>query len=210
MVRPELALVLAAGDSPPARLLHDWAARAAWFVCADGALRTAVHLGARPQMVVGDLDSLGGGLTGVEVVGVPEQDSNDLEKCFRMVLERGYREVVVLGAGGGRWDQFHTNLSVFARFADRLSIQAGDAHGWLRLLPRGEVCAVAAGLDALVSLLPLPAAGGVTTRGLRWPLADATLRLGVADGMSNRVDQPGATVRYETGCLALYRPSAGE
>ena len=55
-----------------------------------------------------------------------------------------------------------------------------------------------------VSLLPLGGdVAGVTTAGLRWPLAGATLRVGRSRGLSNEVVAAPASVSLEDGSSAL-------
>ncbi len=209
-MRPRTALVLANGEPPPPALLRQQAEAADWFVCTDGALSAALASGVTPAAVAGDFDSLPAVVpAAVEQVLTPAQDTNDLEKTLALVAGRGFSRAVVLGAGGGRWDQFYANLGVFARYAATLSIEAGDAHGWLTTLAAGpwHDCDLAAG--TVVSLLPLPAAEGVCITGVRWPLKQATLHL--MDGgfsISNEAVAPPVQVRYASGCLAVYQVTA--
>ena len=59
-----------------------------------------------------------------------------------------------------------------------------------------------------VSLIPLSSeAEGITTRGLRYPLADETLRLGPARGISNVLLSDEATVKFAGGLLLLVHTS---
>ncbi|MGZ8562345.1 MAG: ECF transporter S component, partial [Candidatus Limnocylindria bacterium] len=48
-------------------------------------------------------------------------------------------------------------------------------------------------------LLPVGDATGVDIDGVRWPLADATLRMGRSRGLSNEVVEPPASVSLERG-----------
>jgi thiamine pyrophosphokinase len=202
------ALILAAGEPPPAELLRARAAAAQWFVCCDGAAATALAAGVRPHTVLGDLDSLDdltrADLAGVEIVEIAEQDTTDLEKALYTAVARGVREVLVLGAGGRRWDHFVANLSLLARYAERLALRAEDAWGRLTFAPAGVTVLIEAEPGDTVSLVALPLAEGVVTSGLRWPLAGERLAMGERDGVSNEVVAAPATLRYERGCLAVY------
>ena len=56
----------------------------------------------------------------------------------------------------------------------------------------------------LVTLLPIGGdATGVRIAGVRWPLADATLRLGRSRGLSNEVVATPASVSLERGALLV-------
>lgn len=203
-------LILANGDSPTAELLAEQRSAADWFVCCDGAIDAALRCGQVPEAVIGDMDSAPAELpAGCDRIELTEQETTDLEKALYTAIERGATEAVILGAGGRRWDQFLANLAAFAKYADRLSIEAGDEHGWLRLLPPREEHSFDLPVGTKTTLLPLPEATGVTLRGVRWPLAEATLRLGGRDDTSNEVTEPPLRVWYDAGCLGLYRVATG-
>ena len=56
----------------------------------------------------------------------------------------------------------------------------------------------------MVTLLPVSGdAQGVTTDGLRYPLADEELRLGRSRGLSNVVERAGASVWLGSGTLLV-------
>ncbi len=212
---PRTALVLVHGDAPDPALLAARAAEADWFVCADGAVGTALAAGVTPGAVIGDMDSLsarGPGAAalpaGLERIPVPDQETTDLEKALLEAIRRGFGRVVVLGAAGRRWDHFYGHLSLFARFADRLQLESEDAHGRLRVLPPGPWFALDLPPGSKLSLLPLPRASGIETDGLHWPLAGATLALGEREAISNAVERAPARLRYAAGCLALYEVRA--
>lgn len=201
---PRTALILANGEPPPAELLAHWRARCAWFCCTDGAVRAALAAGHVPDTVLGDLDSAPVELPrAIERLHLAEQETTDLEKACYTALGRRFERLVVLGAGGRRWDQFVSNLSVLARYADRLALEAGDEHGWLTLHSPGEQ-ELDLGQGTAMSLLPLPAAGGVSLRGVRWPLDDAELRLGGRDAISNEVTSPPVRLTFRSGVLGVY------
>ena len=209
-MKPGLTLILAHGEPPPAALLRRWAAVAEWFVCADGAVSQALAAGLTPHTVLGDFDSAPAELPAeVARLAIGEQETTDLEKALYTCVERAVREVVVLGAGGWRWDMFYHNLGLFGRYADRLALQAGDGHGWLTTVPAGEWWSGEYAVGAKLSLLPLPVAHGVAVRGLRWT-PQTTLELAGASGISNQVTASTVQVRYASGALAVYEVAADD
>ena len=84
-------MILADGERPSHEIPLSLFRSAARVVVCDGAWRTSVLLGRKPDVVVGDGDSLDAGdiaeldRLGVPVVKDPEQDTNDLCKAFRYV-----------------------------------------------------------------------------------------------------------------------------
>jgi thiamine pyrophosphokinase len=199
------AVVLADGD-PPERPALDaawpgWAADIGLVVAADGGARSAAGLAMEPDLLVGDLDSIDGATLralearGVEIQRAPvEKDETDTELAIRAALARGATRLTILGAfGGGRLDHEIANIALLA-----LPSLAGrdacllDVRARVRLLsaPASDGGPVAASLDGpvggLVSLIPLgEGVDGVTSRGLRYALADEPLPIGPARGLSN-------------------------
>lgn len=160
-------VILAAGDFPRkggrARALLDAARR---VVCCDGAARAyARRTGRVPDVVVGDLDSLGRGVSAAETVRVAEQDTNDLAKAIRLCRRRGWKRPVVLGATGGRED--HALGNVFRAMDEGLEVVTDRG----RFVPFAGRLSLKVRKGAAVSVFATDKATRMTSRGLAWPLA---------------------------------------
>jgi thiamine pyrophosphokinase len=195
-------------------------------VAADGGARLAERLRLRIDRWLGDGDSLDKGAIralrarGVAVEVVPTaKDESDLELALDSAIEAGAADITILGALGGRLDHELANVALLAhpRLAGRRArLLAGDARVTL-LVARGSAArraATASGTFAgrrgdLVTLQPVSdAVRGITTTGLRYPLADGTLRLGPARGLSNVRTAAVATVGIRTGRLLVVETPA--
>jgi thiamine pyrophosphokinase len=219
--RPELhAILVGDGDVPPRAALDaawpGWDAGAALVIGADGGATKALALGLRPDLVVGDADSLGrDGLAAIRAAGIPVElaatakDESDLELAVLAAVERGATRITILGAlGGPRFDHALANawLLALAVLAGRSAVLL-DGATRVRLL---DGSAGPAGIRLggrpgdLVSLFPFGAdAGGVVTDGLAYPLRDESLALGPARGLSNVRSGPEAGVSLRTGRLLI-------
>ena len=76
-------------------------------IAADGGYRNAQAMGSRVDVLIGDLDSLGGrpleGAAGVELILLPvEKDCTDTQAAVSLALERGADGIVFVGSLGGR------------------------------------------------------------------------------------------------------------
>lgn len=71
--------------------------------------------GAEPDAVIGDFDSLGFIPQGEHVQVYPKQkDDTDMMLAVKLGLSKGYREFVLLGGIGGRFDHTLANVQVLA------------------------------------------------------------------------------------------------
>jgi len=199
-----------------------WAAGADVVIAADGGARKATLAGLRPDLVVGDGDSLGeSGIAEVGAIGIPielaetTKDESDLELALLAAVGRGAGRVSILGAlGGPRFDHALANVWLLAHPAleGRHAVLI-DARTRVRLLD-ATAGAAGAGLlveavltgtpGDLVSLFPFGAdAEGVTTDGLAYPLRDEPLHTGPARGLSNVRTGTEARVSLRSGRLLI-------
>lgn len=199
------ALVLANGDPPSAALFAELRAGADLLVAADGGARAAIALGAVPDAVVGDLDSLGGARDAIPAERLhPDADpeATDLEKAVAWCLDAGCEAIDVAGAGGGRADHAFANPGVLTRFGRRARVRLVDERFAVELVD-GEAL-VEGPPGTVVSLVAAGRCEGVSTDGLRWELRDATLAFG-AFGVHNEVARSPARVSVRSGDLLLFR-----
>jgi len=113
-------VVLADGSFPAHEIPLEYLRNAGHIICCDGSARSLVEAGFEPEAVVGDLDSLDSGLLNRfydRLVRDDDQETNDLTKAVRWCREKGYDEVVILGATGKREDHTLGNISLLAEYA---------------------------------------------------------------------------------------------
>jgi len=186
------------------------------ILAADGGTRHALALGLVPSVVVGDLDSLSDdqrritAAAGTQFVEHPrDKNETDLELAIRFAVREGGRSIVVLAALGGRLDQILGNLALLADSSlagveIRLDDGVEEAFFLRAALPQGAQTRLDGRGGDLVSLLPwgTPAIG-VTTEGLRWPLAGEILQAERTRGISNEMLGATAGVGLQSGLLLV-------
>jgi len=207
---PRRALVVADGDVR----LRPAESDDRLVIAADGGLLKAEDAGLRPDVVVGDGDSLpvgafeGAEAAGIEVKRYPAaKDESDTELAVREAVRRGATEVdIVGGLGGQRIDHTLANLLLLASPDIDAALSIVDGPVTVRVIgQRGRERLVIEGATGdLLSLLPLSEeVTGVTTERLVYPLANATLRQGPTLGLSNQLVGTHASVAVERGRLAV-------
>lgn len=210
------AIVFLGGDRVPAGTLDDLPT-AAFVIGADSGVDHAHALGWEVDLAVGDFDSVTpAGLAAVEDAGATvdrhpaEKDQTDFELALDVALGRGAQRIVVIGGHGGRVDHFLGNAMVLV--SDRFraaTIEARFGHTVVHVV-RGAVAFTGTPGDLVTLLAVTGPVTGITTTGLRYPLAGETLVPGSSRGVSNELLARSATVTVGEGVLLVVRPgSAG-
>lgn len=180
------------------------------LVAADGGALPLLRLGRAPHVVIGDMDSLDeAALRELDARGAElrrfrrDKDETDLELALLYAAAAGASAIDVIGGLGGRWDHTLANVALLAlpELADRR----------VRLLAVGQTLTLVRDTALIdgrvgdtVSLVPLAGpAHGVTTQGLQYALADATLSFERARGVSNVLLDPPGRVSVRAGLLLL-------
>ena len=210
----DLVIVVAGGDAPQSgRTVPPHAA----VIAADGGLDHAYALGLRPDLLVGDLDSVSASaLARARAEGVAidhhatAKDETDLELALDHVCARGATRALVLGAGGGRLDHALGNLLLLGseRYASiELDAWIGDAT--VSVVRARRRFALRAG--EVVSLFAMGGpAFGVTTHGLEYPLRHEMLSPGSSRGISNVVIDGPIMIEVADGVLLAVQSHAPE
>lgn len=207
-MKDELALIFANGELTHPEAVRELARNAKLIIAADGGLAHVQSLGLKPNLIVGDLDSVTPDQVrwaeeqGCEIRRFPvDKDETDLELALRAAEEWGCKNVIITAALGGRLDQtlsniFLMNLPCLSEI--ELRIDEGDQEVIL-ILQSIEVTGKA---GDTVSLLPLsPIVRGITTSGLKYPLIDESLVFFQSRGISNRMLSNSAKIQIQSGIL---------
>lgn len=84
-----------------------------FIICADSGYDKAMDAGITPDLILGDFDSVENALPdNIETMRSPtHKDDTDTMLAVRTALERGYDDIVLVGACGGRTDHTIANIS---------------------------------------------------------------------------------------------------
>ncbi len=187
-------------------------------IAADGGSYHCERLGIRPQVIIGDFDSLEASdlqameMAGVKTIRYPtRKDYTDMELALLYARDQGIQEIQVYGALGQRWDQTLANLLLPASEEfDSVQIRLIDHHQEITLLRSGHSLGLSGQPGDTVSLVPLMGdAQGITTQGLEYPLQDETLYFGSTRGISNVLLGESARVSLREGlllCITIHDP----
>ena len=177
------------------------------FIYCDSGLRHMEGLGRKPDLVVGDFDSHDVPHLECETIILPrEKDDTDTSFTVKQAIQRGCRELLLVGAAGNRQD--HTLVNLYLLFLlDSRHIKAilADDYSEMEVVSKEPVY-----IDdscCYFSLLNMTGkAEGVTITGAKYPLENGSIGYEEQYATSNEV-LPGqkACISVLEGRLLLMR-----
>jgi thiamine pyrophosphokinase len=187
-----------------------------YLIGADRGAQFLIDHGFSPDLALGDFDSVSpeqfkrisdrsGELFACDAV---DKDWTDTELAYREAVKRGFKDIVIAGALGTRFDHSLGNVHLLKQAHEQgVSLSLHDENNEIRLCSSSRALQVQENLRyPYISLLPLTdEVTGVTLLGFRYPLDQATLRLGWSLGISNVLDHPPGTISIASGLALVIR-----
>lgn len=155
--------------------LELWTRSADIVLAADSGADRVMATGRRPDIAIGDLDSISTAAREAarEVIEIFDQDHTDCDKLLMLAARHGYKALTVFGLEGDRLD--HVLASLFSVLRCDLRIRLA-LRGAMAILVRPQAAVEwPTRPGRRISLIPLEPSQGVTLSGVRWPLLDADL-----------------------------------
>ncbi len=206
--------VISNGAIRDTRFLVDQISRAGdpAIICTDGAAERMREIGGIPDMIVGDMDSIGEKTLsyfekkGSRIVRHPERkDETDTQIALECAFEMAPESIRIFGALGGRIDHALANISLLVMCVER-GIDTKIVDEGCELFVINDSCVIEGRKGETVSLLPLSSdVRGITLDGFEYPLTGATMEIGVPYGISNRLAGPRGAISVEEGALLVIR-----
>lgn len=176
-------------------------------ICADGGYDNAAKFGIRPDLLIGDFDSVQNPLPDdIETVRLPvEKDDTDTFAATKEGLRRGCHMFEFFGViGGARFDHSIASLSVLQHLSLRgckAVIQDGSRQFFV--LSGGRLT-LKDMEGATLSVFPFGCAScEVSYTGLQYPLNHATLYSDVPLGVSNCIKENITQITLHNGCALV-------
>ena len=207
MCKHKKALIICNGDPPRENLLFRLWEISEFRIAADGGANLLHSLNLFPDAIIGDFDSLKpevkNHFSNSILFHIKEQNTNDADKAVRHCLHRGFNEINLIGADGGRQDQFLSNLEILLKYSPKARLILWSkmermefiSDSWEGHLPKGTT----------ISLLPLfGGAKNVLTLGLDFDIKNHALLPGrPPSGVSNLVKSNPVSITVKNGQILL-------
>lgn len=183
--------------------------RCDFVIAADGAANELMKMGALPNCVIGDMDSIKKEVyehfraKGIQMLHYPrKKDKTDSELAIDWMLKEGYDSLIMLGCFGDRVDHMLGNIYLmYYALEQGAQMKIMDEKNCLFFIREG-VQQIPAKTGDTVSFLNIGfASEGLCLEGFAYPLTDYRLVTGSTRCLSNEaiVDEP--TVKLRKGLL---------
>lgn len=203
----EYVLLLLDGEKPELQFFKKFHQAAFSCIAVDGAATWALEHHISPDLVIGDLDSFTRKDSQLPLMEISEQESNDFEKALRYVIDKGHKNILVMGAFGLRADHLLSNFFVLSRYASRATIILLDEQQVAFMCPPAKEICITHKQGAYLSLFPLGnKIGPIKTKGLAYPLDEELLSLDERIGTLNKIIHEQICIRSKSAGLLAFVP----
>ena len=170
-------VIVADGNFPSHEVPLGYLSEADIIVCCDGSAENTVNAGFIPDAIVGDMDSLSTDLArrfADRIHADNNQETNDLTKAVTWCSQKGYNDIVIVGATGKREDHTVGNISLLAEYCRYLNVRMVTDTGIF--LPFSRSCKIDTYPGQQASVFSINPETEITSTGLRYPLVRKKLK----------------------------------
>ncbi len=212
-------IVVANGDLEDPEYYKNLVEEDDFIICVNGGCGYVLAMGLKPDLVIGDLDSLKAGdqekiekLDPHLIKHPSAKDKSDLELAIDKAVEMKPGQILIIGAlGGKRVDHAFVNiLLLYIPLQNNIPARIIDRHQEIFLIK--DEARIEGRRGDYFSLFALTGtAAGITTGGLKYPLSGGTLSFASTLGLSNELVNEKASVFVENGLLlAVHNKTRGD
>lgn len=179
-----------------------------YVIAADKGLDNLKKIGIKPDVIIGDFDSLGFVPSGENIKRLPvEKDDTDVGFAVNYAFELGYKEFVIYGAIGGLLDHTIANLQLSAYISSKggKSVFVGDNVFVTSIT--NDTLKISNGKGRLSVFALSDKAEGVFLSGLKYPLENAVIENTFPIGVSNEFTDKSAKIAVKNGTLLIVSQS---
>lgn len=182
-----------------------------YIICADGGIRHLLKMGIIPHLWLGDFDSCRFSelnsnypeLSKVETITLNKaKDETDTHYACLIAINKGYKDIVIWGAFGGRIDHMLSNIHLLEFLKNNnISAKIEDEKNTLQLC-NGFVEFKKS--RKYLSIIPLTDSVVISkTKGLLYPLNNFILKREISMGVSNEIVCDSASIEIKSGLVLI-------
>ena len=178
------------------------------LICADGGADSALKMNLTPDVIIGDLDSISRETIRrfnkrSKFIHQKRQNDTDVEKCLKYVIKKNFSEALLVGATGNRLDHTFCNLGIVLKFFPQINFSLMAENSYLK--PYNGNTYLKSFPGEIISLYGFDNKTKITTRGLKYPLRNASLPFGKKESTSNVSTTNSVQLKIKNGVVFVIR-----
>ena len=198
-------VIVGNGETPQGEIPLLFLQRAQFIVCCDGALDKLLQIGIKPNIVIGDCDSISEEKRQQfrEII-IEDQDEecNDLQKALKYCMKQQLGPVAVLGASGLRDDHQLANLSILNMYSASMDLIMVSNYGLFSFISEDTTFASLPGQE--VSVFNFDGQAIFSFEGLQYPVHNRRFTQ-LWEGSLNKALGDSFTIKISGGRGLVFR-----
>ena len=182
------------------------------IICCDGGARHLRNLSIKPNVIVGDMDSIDSAqlanytAQGIKIIKFPKnKDFTDTELALDYALSLKPKRIIIWCALGGRIDHALANIFLLLKGQEK-GIETSIMDEYCEIFVLDKEYFFINETGKTVSLLALtPKVTGITLSGFVYPFEKDTLKISESRGISNIIRNDRAIIKAEKGKLLVIK-----
>lgn len=182
-----------------------------YVICADGGLEKVEYLKLNPNIIIGDLDSVDKLVLkkyldmNIELIKYPaEKNFTDMELAIEHAVEKGFIDIVLIGASGSRLDHTMANIMLIERYYKiGINIKIIDNNNYVQIVTKDME--IINKKNCYVSIVPITnSIEGITLIGFKYPLNDVNVKRGSTLCISNQITNEIGRIILQSGTALVF------
>lgn len=167
-----------------------------FIICADGGYNHAKNMNIKPDILIGDMDSVTDFMHDAEVLKYPaDKDFTDGELCIKYAKEKGIDELLLVGMTSERLDHTINNILMMASFPKAKIV---DENNEIYILK--DNLTIIGKKGKTLSIIPVSGdLEGISTKGLLYSLNKENLFFASCRGNSNVITDDKCEITAQKG-----------
>ncbi len=174
-----------------------------FVIACDGGFLNAQKLGIKPDLLIGDFDSVGDLEVENKIQFPVEKDKSDAELAIDWGINNGFSEFEIWGALGGDVDHTLFNISLLLKI-EKVGKRGRIFHPPLSIFLLEKAGKIIGNVGDKVSLYPFTdVVKNVKVRGFKYPLHGEDIAKGSTRTLSNELIKREGWVEFEKGMILV-------
>ncbi len=204
-------LIIGSGTIKKTKIIKTYSTFSDYIICADGGASYALRENIKPNLILGDLDSIDNDDLDVirkENINIKKyptnKDKTDMELAIEEALKAGAKEITMMGAIGTRLDHTMCNIMLLYPLLKRnIKAKIVDENNVIYMI--NKRIKINKNKKKYISIIPLFSnIYGVSTKGFKYEVKNQEFKLFSTLGISNELLEDEGEINIDKGiCLVI-------